>query len=113
MNNGQASYSDPGLYFTNDIQGQWHKLSNLVQPEVSLHSVNKSVSLLQFIQPFSNNLLQQTVLSTQTVLGIPHPGSVNQVNSENYFTQTTSANVPSGLAPINPVSLAINLVSLR
>ena len=112
MNKSQADSSDPGLYFSNHTQGQRHNLSNLIQRQLLLHSVNIPVSLMQFIEPVSSNLPQQTALPTYPVLGIPNPGSVNQVASENYFALTTSANVPSGLALFVPASTAINQVFL-
>ena len=65
VNNGQAASSDPGLYYSNHIHGQQHNLSNLVRSQVS---VNNPVGLQQVIQPVSNNLPQQTFLSTHPVL---------------------------------------------
>ena len=38
VNNGQAASSDPGLYYTNLIQGQQHNLSNLVRLQVSVNN---------------------------------------------------------------------------
>ena len=109
MNNGQAASSDPGLYYSNHIHGQQHNLSNLVQSQVS---VNNPVGLQQVIQPVSNNLPQQTFLSTHPVLGNPNTGSAVPVTSENYFDPPTSAEVSSGLAPFVPASTAIHQVSL-
>ena len=42
----------------------------------------------------------------------PNTGSVVPVTSEKYFASTTSADVPSGVAPFVPASTAINQVSL-
>ena len=109
VNNGQAASSDPGLYYSNHIHGQQHNLSNLVRSQVS---VNNPVGLQQVIQPVSNNLSQQTFLSTHPVLRNPNTGSLVPVNSENYFTPPTSAEVPSGVAPFVPASTAISQVSL-
>ena len=109
VNNGQAASSDPGLYYSNHIHGQQHNLSNLVRSQVF---VNNPVGLQQVIQPVSNNLPQQTFLSTHPVLGNPSTGSVVPVTSENYFAPPTSAEVPSGVAPFVPVSIAINQISL-
>ena len=109
VNNGQAASSDPGLYYSNHIHGQQHNLSNLVRSQVS---VNNPVGLQQVIQPVSNNLPQQTFLSTHPVLGNPNTGSVVPVTSENFFAPPTSAEVPSGVAPFVPASTAINQVSL-
>ena len=110
VNNGQAASSDPGLYFSNHIHGQRHNLSNFVQSQIC---VNNPVGLLQVIQPVSDNLPQQTFLSTHPVLGNPNTGSVVTVTSENYFAPTTSTDVPSGVAPFVPASTAINQVSLN
>ena len=77
VNNGQAASSDPGLYYSNHIHGQ-HNLSNLVRSQVS---VNNPVGLQQVIQPVSNNLPQQTFLSTHPVLGNPNTGSVVPLTS--------------------------------
>ena len=107
MNNGQATFGDPGLYYSNHIHKQQHNLSNLVRSQVS---VNNPVGLQQVIQPVSNNLPQQTFLSTQPVLGNPNTGSVVPVTSENYFAPPTSAEFPSGVAPFVPASTAINQV---
>ena len=109
VNNGQAASSDPGLYYSNHIQGQQHNLSNLVRSQVS---VSNPVGLQQVIQPVSNNLPPQTFLSTHPVLGNPNTGSVVPVTSENYFAPPTSAEVPSAVAPFVPASTAINQVSL-
>ena len=109
VNNGQAASSDPGLYFSNHIHRQRHILSNLVQSQIS---VNNPVGLQQVIQPLSNNLPQQTFLSTHPVLGNPNTGSVVPVTSENYFAPTTSADVLSVVAPFVPASTIINQVSL-
>ena len=109
VNKGQADSSDPGLYFSNHIHGQQHNLSNLVQSQIS---VNNPVGLQQVIQPVSNNLPQQTFLSNHPVLGNPNTGSVVPVTSENYFAPTTSAEVPSGVAPFVPASTTTNQVSL-
>ena len=109
MNNGQAASSDPGLYYSNHIHEQQHNLSNLGRSQVSN---NNPVGLHQVIQPVSNNLPQQTFLSTHPVLGNPNTGSVVPVTSENYFAPPTSAEVPSGVAPFVPASTAINQVSL-
>ena len=109
VNNGQAASSDPGLYYSNHIHGQQHNLSNLVRSQVS---VNNPKGLHQVIQPVSNNLPQQTFLSTHPVLGNRNTGSVVPVTSENYFAPPTSAEVPSGVAPFVPASTAINQVSL-
>ena len=109
VNNGQAASSDPGLHYSNHIHGQHHNLSNLVRSQVS---VNNPVGLQQVIQHVSNNLPQQTLLSTHPVLGNPNTGSVVPVTSENYFAPTTSAEVPSGVAPFVPASTAVNQVSL-
>ena len=46
------------------------------------------------------------------MLGNPNTGSVVQVISENYFAPTTSADVPSGVAPFVSASTTINQVSL-
>ena len=46
------------------------------------------------------------------MLGNPNTGSVDPVTSENYFAPPTSAEVPSGVAPLVPASTAINQVSL-
>ena len=92
----------------NERDGQ-HNLSKLVQSQIS---VNNPVGLQQVIQPFSNNLPQQTFLSTHPVLGNPNTGSVVPVTSENYFAPTTSAEVPSGVAPFVPASTTTNQVSL-
>ena len=105
MNNGQAASSDLGLYYSNQIHGQQHNLSNLVRSQVS---VNNSVGLQQVIHPVSNNLPQQTFLSTHPVLGNPKTGSVVPVTSENYFAPPTSAEVPSGVALFLPASTAIS-----
>ena len=105
VNNGQAASSDPGLYYSNHIQGQQHNLSNLVRSQVS---VNNPVGLQQVIQPVSNNLPPQTFLSTHPVLGNPNTGSVVPVTSENYFAPPTSAEVPSGVAPFVPESISSN-----
>ena len=107
VNNGQAASSDPGLYFSNHIHGQRHNLSNLVQSQIS---VNNPVGLQQVLQPVFNNLPQQTFLSTHPVLGNPNTGSVVPVTSENYFAPTTSADVPSGVAPILPESKTTNQI---
>ena len=109
VNKGQAASSDPGLYYSNHIHGQQHNLSNLVRSQVS---VNNPVGLQQVMQPVSNNLPKQTFLSTHPVLGNPNTGSVVPVTSENYFALPTSAEVPSGVAPLVPASTAINQVSL-
>ena len=109
VKNGQAASSDPGLHYSNHIHGQHHNLSNLVRSQVS---VNNPVGLQQVIQPVSNNLPQQTLLSTHPVLGNPNTGSVVPVTSENYFAPTTSAEFPSGVAPFVPESTAVNQVSL-
>ena len=109
VNNGQAASSDPGLYYSNHIHGQQHNLSNLVRSQVS---VNNPVGLQQVMQPVSNNLPQQTFLSTHPVLGNPNIGSVVPVTSEKNFAPPTSAEVPSGVAPFVPASTAINQVSL-
>ena len=109
VNNGQAASSDPGLYYSNHIHGQQHNLSSLVRSQVS---VNNPAGLQQVIQPVSNNLPQQAFLSTHPVLGNPNTGSVVPVTSENYFATTTSAEVPSGVAPFVPASTAVNQVSL-
>ena len=109
VNNGQAASSDPGLYFSNHIHGQQHNLSNLVRSQVS---VNNPVGLQQVMQPVSNNLSQQTFLSTHPVLGNPNTGSVVPVTSENCFAPTTSAEVPSGVTPIVPASTTTNQNSL-
>ena len=93
VKNGEAASSDPGWYFSNHIHGQRHILSNLVQSQIS---ANNPVGLQQVIQPVSKNYPQQTFLSTHPVLGNPNTGSVVPVTSENYFTPTTSADVPSG-----------------
>ena len=106
MNNGQAASSDPGLHYSNHIHGQHQILSNLVRSQVS---VNNPIGLQQVIQPVSNNLPQQTFLSTHPVLGNPNTGSVVPVTKEIYFAPTTSAEIPSGVAPFVP---AINQVSL-
>ena len=108
VNNGQAASSDPELYFSNHIHGQRHNLSNLVESQIS---VNNPVGLQQVIQPVSNNLPQQTFLFTHPVLVNPNTGSV-PVTSENYFAPTTSADVPSVVAPFVPASRTINQVSL-
>ena len=94
---------------TTFIHGQQHNLSNLVRSQVS---VNNPVGLQQVVQPVSNNLPQQTFLSTHPVLGNPNTGSVVPLTSENYFAPPTSAEVPSGVAPFVPASTAINHVSL-
>ena len=109
VNNGHAASSDPGLYYSNHIHGQHHNLSNLVRSQVS---VNNPVRLQQVIQPVSNNLPQQTFLSTHPVLGNPNTGSVVPVTSENYFAPPSSAEVPSGVTPFVPASTAVNHVSL-
>ena len=111
VNIDQAASSDPGLYYSNHIHGQQHNLSNLVRSQLS---VNNSIGLQQkqVIQPVSNNLPQQTFLSTHPVLGNPNTGSVVPVTSENYFAPPTSADVSSGVAPFVPASTAINQVSL-
>ena len=109
VNNGQATSIDPGLYYSNHIHGQQHNLSNLVRSQVS---VNNPVGLQQVFQPVSNNLPQQTFLSTHPVLGNPNTGSVVPVTSENYFAPTLSADVTFGVAPFVPASTAINQVSL-
>ena len=75
-------------------------------------SVNNPVGLQQVIQPVSNNLPQQTFLSTHPVLGNPNTGSVVPVTYENCFAPTTSAEVPSGVAPFVPASTTTNPVSL-
>ena len=103
VNNGQAASSDRGLYFSNHIHRQRHNLSNLVQSQIS---VNNPVGLQEVIQPVSNNLPQQTFLSTHPVLGNPNTGSKVSVTSENYFAPTTSADVPSVVAPFDPASRA-------
>ena len=110
MNNSQAASSDPGLYFTNHIYGQQHNLSNLVRSQVS---VNNPVGLQQVMQPVSNNLSQQTFLSTHPVLGNPNTGSVVPVTSENYFAPKLSAEVPSGVATFVPASTTTNQTSLN
>ena len=107
VNNGQAASSDPGMFFSNHIHGQRHNLSNLVQSQIS---VNNPVGLQQVIHPVSNNL--QNFLSTHPVLGNPNTGSVVPVISETYFAPTTSAEVPSGVAPFVRASTAVNKVSL-
>ena len=109
VNNRPAASSDPGLYYSNHIHGQHHNLSNLVRSQVS---VNNPVGLQQVIQPVSNNLPQQTFLSTHPVLGNPNTGSVVPVTSENYFAPPSSAEVPSGVTPFVPASTAVNHVSL-
>ena len=109
VNSGHAASSDPGLYYSNHIHGQHHNLSNLVRLQVS---VNNPVGLQQVIQPVSNNLPQQTFLSTHPVLGNPNTGSVVPVTSENYFAPPSSAEVPSGVTPFVPASTAVNHVSL-
>ena len=109
VNNGQAASSDPGLFYSKHIHEQQHNLSNWVRSQVS---VNNPVGLQQVIQPVSNNLTQQTFLSTHPVLGNPNTGSLVPVTSENYFAPTTSAEVPSGVAPFVPASTAVNQVSL-
>ena len=109
VNHGQAASSDPGLYFSNHIYRQQHNLSNLVRSQVS---VNNPVGLQQVMQSVSNNLPQQTFLSTNPVLGNPNTGSVVPVTFENYFAPTTSAEVPFSVAPFFPASTAINQVSL-
>ena len=110
VNNGQAASSDPGLHYSNHIHEQHQNLSNLVRSQVS---VNNPVGLQQVIQPVSNNLPQQTLLATHPVLGNPNTGSVVPVTSENYFAPTTSADVPSDVAPFVPASTAVNHVSLK
>ena len=107
VNNAQAASNDPGLYLSDQILGQRNYLSNLVHSQIS---VNNPVGLQQVIQPVSNNLPQQTFLSTHPVLGNPNTGSVVPVTSENYFAPTTSADVPSGVAQFIPASIAINQV---
>ena len=94
MNNGKAASSDPGLYFSNHIQGQRHNLSTSVQSQIF---VINPVGLQQVTQPVSNNLPQQTFLATHPGLGNPNTGSVAvvPVTTENYFVPTTSADVPS------------------
>ena len=109
MNNVQAASSDPGLYFSNQIHRQQHNLSNLVQSQIS---VNNPVGLQQVVQPVFNNLPRQTFLSTHSELGNPNTGSVVPVTSEISFAPTTSAEVPSGVAPFVPALTAINQVSL-
>ena len=109
MNNGQAASSDLGLFYSNHLHGQQHNLSNLVRSQVP---VNNPVGLQQVMQTVSNNLPQQTFLSTRPVLGNPNTGSVVPVNSEKYFAPTTSAENPFGVAPFVPASTAINQVSL-
>ena len=109
VNKGQAASSDPGLYFRNHIPSQQHNLSILVQSHIS---VNVPVGLQHVIQPVSNNLPQQTFLSSHSVLGNPNTGSVVTVTSENYFAPTTSAEVPSAVAPFVPASTTTNQVSL-
>ena len=109
MNNGQAASSDPGSYYSNLIHGQQHNLPNLVRSQVSF---NNPIGLQQVIQPVSNNLPQQTFLSTHPVQGNPNTGSVVPVTSENYFAPPRSAEVLSGVAPFVPASTAINQVSL-
>ena len=105
VNNGQAASIDPGLYFSSHIHGQRHNLSNLVQSQIS---VDNPVELQQVIQPVSNNLPQQTSLSTHPVLGNPSTGSLVPATSENYFAPITFAEVPSGVAPVVPASTTIN-----
>ena len=46
------------------------------------------------------------------MLGNPNTGSVVPVTSENYFAPTTSAEVPSVVAPFVPASTAVNQVPL-
>ena len=46
------------------------------------------------------------------MLGNPNTGSVVPVTSENNFAPTTSADVPSGVAPFVPASITTNQVSL-
>ena len=82
----------------------------LVQSQIS---VNNPVGLQQVIPPVSNNLPQQTFLSTHPVLGNRKTGSVVPVTSEKYFAPTTSADVLTGVAPFVPASTAINQVSLN
>ena len=55
---------------------------------------------------------QQTSLSTYPVLGDPNTCTVVPVTSENFFAQTTSADIPSGVAPLVSASTAFNQVSL-
>ena len=109
VNYGQAASSDPGSHYSNHIHGQQHNLSSLVRSQVS---VNNPVGLQHVIQPVSNNLPQQTFLSTHPVLGSPNTGSVVPLTSENYFAPTTSAEFPSGVPPFVPASTAVNHVSL-
>ena len=110
VDKGQAASSDPGLHYSNHIHGQHHNLSNLVRSQVC---VNNPVGLQQVIQPVSNNLPQQTLLSTHPVLGNPNTGSIVPVTSESYFAPTISADVPSGVAPFVPASTAVNQVYIN
>ena len=50
--------------------------------------------------------LSKLFLSTHPVLGNPNTGSKVSVTSENYFAPTTSADVPSVVAPFDPASRA-------
>ena len=44
-NNGQAACSDPELHFSIHIKGKRHKLSFLMQLQLSLHADNNPESL--------------------------------------------------------------------
>ena len=69
-------------------------LSNLVNRRFPLNSSTVTAGH----QPVSDNVPQQTSLSTHPVLGDPNTCPVVPVTSENVSAPTTTADVPSGSA---------------